>query len=418
MTALLLTVGDEILLGQTVDTNAAWLGAHLPEAGLDLIRSETVGDTREAIRGALDRATERVVLVTGGLGPTTDDLTREAVAEWAGVPLVFRPELYETIAALYRRRGRPVPEAAVRAMAHAPDGFEALANPVGTAPGLWGQRGRGGRTVDVVLLPGVPREMQAIATASVLPRLASRADEAVAWRTLVTVGKPETEIAAQIAHIALPPRVGLAYLPDLGTVRVRITGRGAVRAQVEAAVQRTADALRGALGRLVVGDGADSLESVVLEHLARRGLTLATAESCTGGAIAARLTTVPGASRAFAGGVVAYSNVVKRDLLGVPEALLAEHGAVSEPVVRAMAEGARHRLGVDVGVAATGVAGPGGGTPDKPVGTVWVAVATPEGTVARQLRLTQDRVVNVGLTTTAALDLVRDQLEDDRGLGT
>lgn len=407
MTALVLTVGDEILLGQTVDTNAAWLAQHLPTAGAEVARHETAGDTRAAIGSALGRATERVVVVTGGLGPTTDDLTREAVAAWAGVALEYRPELFETVADVYRRRRRDVPDAVVRAMAHAPAGFEALPNPIGTAPGLWGDLTVGGRAVTVVLLPGVPREMRAIAEASVLPRLAARADDAVAWRTLVAVGRPETEVAALVAGVPLPDGLSLAYLPDLGTVRVRVTGRGADRAAVEAAVGAAAGAMCAALGPVLIGEGTATIESVVLDALAARGWTLATAESCTGGAIAAQLTSVPGASRVFKGGVVAYGNPVKTAQLGVPDALLEAHGAVSEPVARAMAEGARAATGADVGVSATGIAGPGGGTPDKPVGTVWIAAATPAATRARLLRLTTDRAVNIGLTATAALDLVR-----------
>jgi len=407
MTALLLTVGDEILLGQITDTNAAWLGAHLPAAGVHVMRGESVGDTREAIVGALAGATERVVIVTGGLGATTDDLTREAVAAFAGRDLVFRPDLYDGLAAFYRDRGRPVPEAAAHVMAHAPDGFEALDNPVGTAPGLWGDVTVGGRDVTLILLPGVPREMRAIAEASVLPRLAARADEAVAWRTLLTIGVPETEVSAMLDGVALPAGLGWAFLPSVGSVRVRVTGVGPDRAAVEAAVARAADAARTALGDLVAGEGADTLEGVVLDALAARGWTLATAESCTGGAIAAALTGVPGASRVFAGGIVAYGNPVKTAQLGVPEGLLETHGAVSEPVVRAMAEGVRAATGANVGVSATGVAGPGGGTPEKPVGTVWIAVASPAGTTAQLLRLSPDRATNIARTVVAALDLVR-----------
>lgn len=407
MTALLLTVGDEILLGQVADTNAAWLGAHLPAAGVHVVRGETVGDTHEAITVALARATERVVVVTGGLGATTDDLTRDAVAAVTGRALAFRPEIYDDLAAFYAWRGRPVPEDAARAMAHAPEGFEALPNPVGTAPGLWGDVTVGGRDVTIVLLPGVPREMRAIAEASVIPRLAARADEAVAWRTLLTVGVPETEVAERLAAVTLPDGLSWAFLPSVGTVRVRVTGVGPDRAAVEAAVGAASDAARDALGGIVAGEGDDTLAGVVLAALAARGWTLATAESCTGGAIAAAVTAVPGASRVFAGGIVAYGNPVKTAQLGVPEDVLEVHGAVSEPVVRAMAEGARAATGATVGVAATGVAGPGGGTVEKPVGTVWIAVATPAGTTARLLRLTPDRATNIARTVVAALDLVR-----------
>ena len=408
MTGLLLTVGDEILLGQIVDTNAAWLGERLALAGMELARTETVGDTLEAIAGALERSTEDLVVITGGLGPTDDDLTRDAVAAWAGRALVPDPALYEAIADLYRSRGRTPPESLVR-LAEVPAGFEALDNPVGTAPGLWGTVERGGRTVQVVMMPGVPPEMMAIAEASVLPRLADLHAGAVAHRTLVTVGRGETGIADRIADVAvaLPEGLGLAYLPSAGSVRVRVTGRGPDAAALRRDVDACAAAMRERLGDLVIGEGEATLEGVVLDGLSAAGRTLATAESCTGGAIASRLTAVPGASRAFVGGVVAYDNGIKLDLLGVAPEVLEAHGAVSEPVVRAMAEGVRHTLGADVGIGVTGIAGPTGGTPEKPVGTVWIAVATADATHSRLLRLTRDRGVNVALASTYALDLVR-----------
>ena len=283
--------------------------------------------------------------------------------------------------------------------------------------GRRGERdGPGGRE-RIVLMPGVPREMTAIWAGSVAPRIDALAPGAVVSRTLVTAGYGETDLAARhgdLSDVLVSDdraRLSIAYLPGLGTVRLRVTARGPDRQAATERVDRTADLLRERLGEAVFGEGDATLEGVVLDGLVARGLTLATAESCTGGSVAARLTSVPGASRAFVGGVVAYANRVKTDLLGVPESVLREHGAVSEATVRAMAEGVRQRLGADVGVATSGVAGPGGGTPEKPVGTVWLAVSWPgetgPQTDAVLLRLSHDRGVTVGLSTVSALNLVR-----------
>lgn len=410
MTGHLITVGDEILLGQIVDTNAAWLGERLAGVGVDLRRSETVGDDEgeivSAIEGAYRRGA-RVVIVTGGLGPTHDDVTRAAVAQAFGRDLEFDPALFERIEARYSSRGRAMP-AIGRVMAEVPAGFEALENPKGSAPGLWGEHE--GRVVAV--MPGVPHEMKTIAETSVLPRLVERQDGVVLSRTLLTVGKGESDLSAQIAETAdaLPPGLRLAYLPSLGSVRIRVTARGTDLEAARSDLDRATDAIRATLGRLVYGEGAVALEAAVLEALVAHGLTVATAESCTGGAVASRLTSVPGASRSFLGSVVAYSNDAKTDVLEVDRDVLEAEGAVSEAVALALAAGARTRFGADVGIATTGVAGPTGGTPEKPVGTVWVAYD--DGTTSRavRLQLTTDREVNIALTTTAALDMTRRQL--------
>ena len=413
MTGHLLTVGDEILLGQIVDTNAAWLGERLAAAGVDLRRSETVGDDEAEIVAALERAYGSgvgVVVVTGGLGPTHDDVTKAAVARVFGRELEFRPEVLAQIEARYETRGRTMP-AIGRVMAEVPAGFDALPNPRGSAPGLWGERTAGGRRQIVAVMPGVPHEMTAISEASVLPRLLGRQDGVVLSRTLLTVGKGESDLSGLIAETAdaLPDGLRLAYLPGTGSVRLRVTARGADRDAAQRDMDQAIDAIKETLGTLVFGEGTTTLEAVLLDLLADRGLTLATAESCTGGAVSARLTAIPGASRAMRGGVVAYSNEAKQDLLGVDQATIDAEGAVSEAVARQMAAGARARLAADVGVAVTGIAGPTGGTPDKPVGTVWLAYDDGEAARSVRLQLTPNREVNIALSTTAALDLVRRQ---------
>jgi nicotinamide-nucleotide amidase len=410
-TAIHLTVGDELLIGQIVNTNAARLGEALGLAGVTVARMETVGDDVGVIRRALERALDEapLVVVTGGLGPTHDDVTVQAVAETLGRPVVFDPALMAEVEAKFAARGRPV-RPAHRAFAERPEGFEALPNPKGMAPGLWGTRDDGRA---VVVLPGVPHEMEAILAAHVLPRAQALAGgHAVLHRTLLTAGEGETALAERLGDLSdvLAGGTTLAFLPGLGTVRLRLSVRSADPAAAQATLDRATARLRRDLGDLVFGEDDDTLEGVVGAMLAARGLTLAVAESCTGGAVAARLTSAPGASRYFLGGVVAYGNAVKADRLGVEEAALREHGAVSEPVARQMAAGVRAALGADLAVATTGIAGPTGGTPEKPVGLVWLGYADADGTHAVRLQLTADRTANIALSTAAALNLVRRQL--------
>lgn len=415
MTGLLLTVGDEILLGQIVNTNAAWLGERLAEVGVDVLRSETVRDDVDAIVTAIDRATDdgaALIVVTGGLGPTHDDVTKEAVARAFGVGVTVRPDVLTWIENRYAARGRTMP-AVGRLMAEVPDGFEPLHNPKGSAPGLWGTRDLDdGRRQIVAMMPGVPHEMKVLAEEAVLPRLAALQDAVVLSRTLLTAGKGESDLAAMIGEQVegLPEGLTLAYLPGLGEVRLRITARGADREAAQHALDAATDAVRDGLGTLVYGEERTTLAAVVNEALRERGLRLAVAESCTGGAIASRVTEVPGASGVFQGGVIAYSNEAKTDLLGVPADLIEVEGAVSEAVALAMAAGARTRFGADIGVSTTGIAGPGGGTPEKPVGTVWLAYDDGVSTRAVCLQFTPDRATNIALSVTAVLNLVRRQL--------
>ena len=413
MHTVLLTVGDEILLGQIVNTNAAWLGERLALAGADVRRSETVGDEAAAIAGSIRRATDDgadLVVITGGLGPTHDDITKSVVADVFEAPLTLRQDVLDAVQARFAARGRPFPPSN-RALADVPRGFEVLDNPVGTAAGLWGERTVDGRRQVVVMMPGVPYEMQAISEGSVLPRVRALGADEVAHRSLLTVGKGESGVAEQIGPLeaVLTEGVALAFLPSLGVVRLRLTAKGPDRAAVRRALDLSVEAVRARLGDLVFGEERATLEETVGELLVEQGATLALAESCTGGAIAARLTSAPGASRFLQGGVVAYCNSVKETVLGVAPATLEADGAVSEAVALQMARGVRERLGADVGLSTTGVAGPTGGTEDKPVGTVWIGYADGEGERAVRLQFTTDRAVNIGLTSTAALNLVRRQ---------
>ena len=413
MTATILTVGDEILIGQIVDSNAAWLGEQLGLVGVDVARMETVGDDVRAIREAIERGFETcdLVVATGGLGPTHDDVTREAVAESFEAPLVFQPDVMAEVERLFIERQRALPEAN-RKLAEVPEGFEAMLNPKGTAPGLWGERELAGRTQRLIVLPGVPYEMKAIMREHVLPRLAEMSERVVLHKTLLTVGQGESSLAERLGDLSdvLANGVSLAYLPGAGIVRLRLSAKGDDREAAEAGLGRAVERLRNDLGGRIFGEDDATLEGVLGEMLVERGLNIAVAESCTGGSVASRITRVPGSSRYFLGGVVAYDNSIKVQQLGISEADLEEHGAVSEAVVRQMAEGVRDALGADIGVATTGIAGPDGGTPEKPVGTVWLGYADAQSTYAVRLQLSQDRAINIRLSTTAALNLVRRQL--------
>ncbi|RMF55807.1 MAG: CinA family nicotinamide mononucleotide deamidase-related protein, partial [Bacteroidetes bacterium] len=350
-----------------------------------------------------------VVVVTGGLGPTHDDVTREAVAAFAGVPLRFDEALFEQIRARFARRGYTIPESN-RTQAMVPEGFDVLPNPIGTAPGLWWATELEGRRRILVVLPGVPFEMRTLVEREVLPRLqAYDGRRVVRHRTLLTTGIGESHLQEKIGDVRqlLGPDLGLAYLPGTSGVRLRLTARAADAATAEQRLARLEAALRERIDRYLFGEDGDTLEGVVGAMLRERGLTIATAESCTGGLVSHRLTNVPGSSAYVMGAVVAYANEVKVALLGVDAAVLEREGAVSEAVARLMAAGARHHLGADVAVATTGIMGPTGGTPDKPVGTVWVGFADAGGTDARCFRFAHDREVNKALSSTAALNMVR-----------
>ena len=422
MTAALLTVGDELLIGQTVNGNAAWIGARLGELGVPVRESRVVGDDVETIATALRDLGARadVVVVTGGLGPTHDDLTREALALVYDAPLAHDAHSMARIEARFASRNLPMP-ARNRVQALVPRGFDALDNDHGSAPGL--AVARGGRLV--VALPGVPHEMQALLDAHVMPRLAAMKETAgqggfvIRHRTLLTSGIGESALADRIGDLApwLDARTHLAFLPSHGTVRLRVSAEGDDVAEVEARAARLVAHLTAQAGAHLVGEvptgagAAATLDALVLARLSARGATVAVAESCTGGLVLDRLTDVPGASAVLHGGVVAYDNAVKAAALGVSEADLSEHGAVSEAVARAMAEGVRARLGATYGIATTGIAGPSGGTDDKPVGTVWLAVAGPDGTVAERHRFGTHRRANKERFATAALDLLRAVLD-------
>ena len=414
MDATLITVGDELLIGQVVNTNAAWLGEHLGLAGVPVRRAATVADSAEAIQTELLRALEEtdVVVLTGGLGPTHDDITKRALADALGRSLDFRDDVWAELKQKYETRGRTASDAA-KVMAEVPDGFEPLFNPAGSAPGLWGEVGTADAPRLVIVLPGVPREMRGILQAGPLDRLRERSGrDTLLHKTLLTAGKGESDLAAMIGDVQadLGPDLSLAFLPSYGGVRLRLSARAADPEAAERRIAPLEKRIRAVLGDLIYGEDDDSLEAVVGRMLVERGLSLAVAESCSGGRLSAQIVGVPGASRYFVGGVVAYSNGMKREVIGVNEDTLQHYGAVSEETALQMAAGVRRTFAADVGLATTGIAGPGGGTPEKPVGTVWLAYDDGQTAHAVHLRLPGDRAVITRLTVHAALNLARRQL--------
>ena len=370
----LVIIGTELLLGLTADTNGAEIAQALSARGVRVVRRTAVADREEDIRAAVRDALARsgAVLTTGGLGPTRDDITKKVVADLFGAPLQFDDSVWADLLARFARLGR-TPAPSNRSQAEVPRGASVLRNRWGTAPGLWLE----GKAGLAIMLPGVPGEMRNLLEHEVAPRLASSAARGVIRSLVVrTTGIPESSLAERIGAIEreIAP-LTLAYLPGLEGVDLRLTAWNLPAEDADRRLRAAAITLASRAGDVVYGEGDIDLAAVVLEQARARAMSIATAESCTGGLVGARLTEVPGSSDVFLGGVVAYHNDVKTSLLGVPPELIAAHGAVSEPVVIAMARGAAEHLGADAAVAVTGIAGPAGGSTPKPVGTVWLGLA-------------------------------------------
>ena len=408
-TAEVLAVGTELLTPHRIDSNSLFLAGRLDEIGIELrgkaVIADDIGALRAAVTGALGRSD--LVITTGGLGPTSDDLTRESVAEVVGAALEENAVVLASIEERFTSRGIVMP-ATNRRQAMVPHGADVLPNPRGTAPGLWLEwRGR-----PIVCLPGPPRELQPMFDDFVLPRLARMCGERrVRRRVLKVTGKSESMVE-QVAHpiyskLGTPDvPVATTILASPGLIELHLSSTGTDVSAIDAELDRGVQALSQAMGAAVFSTDGRNLEQVVGDLLAVRGLRIAVAESCTGGLLLGRLTDVPGSSAWVIGGVVAYANDVKIAMLGVEAAAIAEHGAVSEPVAAAMAAGARERLGADVGVAITGIAGPTGGTPDKPVGMVVIA-ATGAAHEVKTFRFIGDRQMIRSQAIAAALDMVR-----------
>ncbi len=405
----IITVGDEILIGQVIDSNSAWIGRRLNLVGARVERIVSVGDQHEHIVAALAEALSQadVVLMTGGLGPTKDDITKKALADFFGVEMVFSEMTFERIVRIFEQLGRPLSEAH-RHQSFMPANAVLLHNKMGTAPGMWFEYGKSKKVV--ISMPGVPYEMEYLIENEVIPRLRKHFPGIpIGHRTIRTAGEGESRIAERLDAFenALPQGMKLAYLPNLGQVRLRLTFSNASQDVVEAALDEKAAELEALLPDIVYGRGEDDLETVLGRILKERGLLIGTAESCTGGYIAHRITAVPGASAWFGGSIVSYSNEMKMKVLGVQENTLKLHGAVSEATVREMVLGALAIMPVDVAVAVSGIAGPDGGTPEKPVGTIWMAVGDRNRIEAHLVKAGKDRLKNIQFAGTIALEMTR-----------
>jgi nicotinamide-nucleotide amidase len=406
------TIGDELLLGFTIDTNAAHLARELAAIGVEISRRTSVGDSADditsAVREALDRSDG--VITTGGLGPTSDDMTKPAIAALFGREMRRDEEVVRSLQERWARMGRkgPIPESNFT-QAMIPEGAVIIPNAHGSAPGIWLEDDRGRW---VAMLPGVPREMRAMLSEQLIPKLAGDADTVVMSWTIRTTGIAESALADKLGDLGRSvDGLSPAFLPSIEGVDIRLTSRGVPPAEALTHLEAAVSKLREVIGQYVYGEGANDLAEVVLDMCRAEGIRVAVAESCTGGLLGARITAIPGSSDVFIGGVLAYENTTKVEMLGVEPAEIEQHGAVSEAVAVAMARGVRRRLAADIGISITGIAGPGGGTPEKPVGTVWIAL---DGRVsgARGLRLIGDRAEIRQRSAQAALDFVRRELQN------
>ncbi len=406
----ILTIGDEILIGQTIDTNSAWMGQQLNLIGAHVKSVLSVADELEDIKRGLTLSLETadVVLMTGGLGPTKDDVTKKAVAEFFDVELTFHQATYDKILKLFEKWGRKSTDAH-RLQCFMPSNAQLLTNKMGTAPGMWfDYKGK-----VLVSMPGVPYEMKYLIEHEIIPRLTSQfKGQPIFHRVIRTVGEGESRLALKIEDIEdnLPEHVKLAYLPNLGAVKIRLTATGAEEAILQQSLNEVEAAVVERLKEYIYGFGEINLEVAIGQMLKSKQLTVGTAESCTGGYIAHLLTSVAGSSSYYSGSIIAYSNEMKIKHLDVSQASLKQHGAVSEATVIEMVNGGLKALGTDLVLSISGIAGPGGGSPEKPVGTVWMAVGDGQNIKTRLLKSGKDRIKNIQYSSTYALNLIREFL--------
>lgn len=410
MQAEIITIGDEILIGQIIDTNSAWMAKQLNAIGIHVKQVSSVADYPADIIVALTLASGRadLVFVTGGLGPTKDDVTKQALSVYFGCGFRRDTDVLAHVESIFSRNNRPMLEIN-RRQADVLDKSDVLFNDMGTAPGMWLMH----KGKPYVIMPGVPFEMKHIMQEHVLPKLRNMEGRQPLWHhTLLTAGIGESFLAEKIADIegALPAHIHLAYLPKPGQVRLRLTATGDDLTMLQQETQTIANDLRERLGDNFLADGDTTLETLIRDFMQQRGLLLATAESCTGGNIARLITALPGSSSMFEGSAVTYSNAVKQALLGVKAETLETYGAVSEQTVREMALGAQDRFHVDYAIAVSGIAGPDGGTAEKPVGLVWIAVAGRTEIVTHQFLFGHDRAINIERSSAAALFMLWRQL--------
>jgi nicotinamide-nucleotide amidase len=410
ISAELLTIGDEILYGQIVDTNSQWMSAELSNAGIKVIRKTSVGDQENEILTAFAEGEKRadIVLITGGLGPTSDDLTKPCLAKYFNCEIKMNAEALAELEDFFKSRGRELTEIN-RQQAALPVCCEKITNTMGTAPGMWFERNE----KVFVSMPGVPHEMKRMMTDIIIPKLKSVFKTPnIHHRVIRTSGIGESFLAEKISswEKSLPAHIKLAYLPSLSEVKLRLTAVGDDQKKLEAETAALVEKLKPLAGEYIYGYGEDPLEVVLGNLLRDKKLTLAVAESCTGGYVSHLITSVPGSSDYFMGSMIPYAYEIKEKHLGVKAETLKQFGAVSEQTIIEMANAVRTKFNTDIGVATSGIAGPGGATPDKPVGTVWIAYSDKNKTVAKKLQLGKDRIVNIKITSVIVLNYIRQNI--------
>jgi nicotinamide-nucleotide amidase len=405
--ASIITIGDELLIGQTIDTNSAFIGQALNKIGIWLKRRIAVGDIKDEILLALQEQSKDndVIIITGGLGPTADDITKPALCEYFRSSLIVDQNVLQHVTNIFARLNRPMIERNAK-QAEVPNNCTVLHNERGTAPGMWFESDG----VIYISLPGVPHEMKGLMEQQVIPRLLQKLElPAVQHRTLLTAGQGESVIAdtLNLFEAALPAHIKLAYLPAYGMVRLRLTGHANDASSLNAELDAYFGQLKSLVSEWMVADQDITIAEAVNQLLKTKEKSMGTAESCTGGYIAHLITSIAGSSSIYSGSIVSYANSVKQNLLGVEAATLQHFGAVSEETVKQMVQGAIKALGTDYAIATSGIMGPDGGSPEKPVGTVWIAVASKNRTKAIKLHFRFDRQRNIQLTAHTALNLLR-----------
>lgn len=410
MNTEIINIGDELLIGQVVNANASWMAEQLNLSGFNVNHISVIGDTREQILEALSQAEKRadIILLSGGIGPTRDDITKTTLCEYFDTKLVFNTNAFHDIESIFFRRGYPLTELN-RQQAELPENCTGIPNAIGTARGMWFEKNK---TI-FVSMPGVPFEMKAMMNTSIIPRLKEKFQTGTIYhKTILTQGVGESFLAAYIEQWEneLPASVRLAYLPQPGIVRLRLSGKGAREEEVRELVERESKKLESLIPEYIYGFNTDTLEEIVGRELKLKRASLATAESCTGGYIAHLITSVPGSSGYFKGSIVAYSNEIKEKMLGVIPESLKKFGAVSEAVAAEMAVGAQTRFNADYVISTSGIAGPDGATQDKPVGTTWIGIATPDEVIVRHFLFGDNRERNIRRTALQALNMLRKQI--------
>ncbi len=407
VTAEIIAIGDELLYGQIIDTNSQWISEELTKIGVRVIRRTTIGDHRETILSAFSDASKRakIILITGGLGPTNDDLTKPLLAEYFGSEISLVPEALAAVKTFFERRGRELTH--LNALqAHLPENCTYVPNEVGTAPGMWFEE----QGCHWMSMPGVPHEMKKLMNDWVIPQIKSNYQLPIIYhKTIKTVGIGESWLADLIKdwEKSLPSHIKLAYLPSLGLVKMRLTAFGNDEALLAKDVDAEIERVKPLIQPYIFGFNQETLETAIGKLLKANNEKVALAESCSGGYVSHLITSIAGSSEYFQGSIVPYHNEFKEKILGVSEEVLKEFGAVSEPCVQQMAEKVRNLFNADYGLASSGIAGPSGGTDEKPVGTIWIACASKKQTVTKKLQLTQDRTLNIQLTGVALLNLLR-----------